>query len=229
MAFSFGYPNVPPDRRGWGPGFPECQNAKMVPLVAAGVSFGSCRGEVHDLLELLITETDRRGYGPKMGQVGCFVCRCSHKSDGSCAKDSAGREIPSNHSWGLAVDYNWRENVYGADRSTSAIATRHRWMPALWKTYGFRWLGPPISDWQHFDFAGNVADAKHMTDKARRDLGGGDDDVNLDKYVDGEQAYRSKLKELGKDPGPAKDDWDEYKKAGWTSARFAAQNPKAAG
>jgi hypothetical protein len=44
-------------------------------------------------------------------------------------------------------------------------------MADLWRQYGWRWLGPPIKDWMHFDFAGTPADARTMTDRARAELG----------------------------------------------------------
>lgn len=165
MAFDFSYPNKPPDKRGWGSGYPDCNEERWIPLVAAnGVGFGRVHRRVHDLLELLLAECIRKGYPPKAGQCWGAVCRCSHKSDGTCAKDSAGNVIPSNHSWGLAIDFNSLDNVYGA--STYKMPA---WVPALFKTYGFRWLGPPIHDWQHLDFAGTPADADAMLAKAKRD------------------------------------------------------------
>lgn len=164
MAFDFTYPNKPPNLRGWGSGYPNCQEDKWVALVAAnGVGFGRVHRRVHDLLELLLAECIAKGYPPKAGQCWGSVCRCSHKSDGSCAKDSAGNEIPSNHSWGLAIDFNSLENVYGAPSGKMPA-----WVPVLFRTYGFRWLGPPIQDWQHLDFAGEPSDADAMLRKARR-------------------------------------------------------------
>jgi len=164
MAFDFTYPNTPPDQRGWGPGYPDCQTDKWVSLKAAnGVGFGSVHRRVHDLLRRLLDECILKGYPPKAGQCWGSVCRCSHAQDGSCAKDAQGNEIPSNHSWGLAIDFNSLDNPYGG--------TTHKmpnWVPELFKSYGFRWLGPPIHDWQHFDFAGTPEDADRMLAKAKQ-------------------------------------------------------------
>jgi hypothetical protein len=185
--FDFSYPNARPDARGWGSGYPNCQTDKWVPLFAKnGVRFGSVHFAVHDLLELILNECINRGYPPKMGQCWGSVCRCSHKSDGTCAKDSAGNPVPSNHSWGLAIDFNSLDNPFGG--STHKMPA---WVPVLFREYGFRWLGPPIDDWQHFDFAGNPTDAKAMTEKARRELG--------DKMTDVEKAQLAKALEYGKE------------------------------
>ena len=225
MAFDFGYPNGTPADCGWGSGYPHCQEEKWVPLVASnGVGFGRVHRNVVELLELLLGECIRSGYPPKNGQCWGAVCRCSHKSDGTCAEDAQGHEIPSNHSWGLAIDFNSLDNPYG-----SSTFKMPKWVPLLFREYGFRWLGPPINDWQHFDFAGSPKDALAMTAKARRELDPDrEDDMNLEKYVDGEKKYRDRFRTKGSDPGPPPEDMDDpYAKAGWASARFAATNPKA--
>jgi hypothetical protein len=162
-----------------------------VPLVAAnGVGFGRVHRDIHDLLELILGECIRRGYPPKTGQCWGAVCRCSHKSDGTCAKDANGKEIPSNHSWGLAVDFNSIDNPYGASASQSKLGGDPSlgWVPVLYHEYGFRWLGPPINDWQHFDFAGEPSDAAAMTAKAKRELG---DEMG---YADFEAGLRARRK-----------------------------------
>jgi hypothetical protein len=198
-----------------------------VPLVAAnGVSFGKVHKDICELLELLLAECIRKGYPPKNGQCWGSVCRCSHRSDGTCAEDAAGNPIPSNHSYGLAIDFNSLDNVYGA--STYKMP---QWVPVLFRKYGFRWLGPPINDWQHFDWAGTPADAKQMTFKARLELGAveknGDDEM-YEKFKQGWKDYQAALKEKhGVDPGPAPDGWgNEDRKFGWNAARFAVNASK---
>lgn len=166
MAFDFSYPNKPADQRGWPSGYPNCHEEFWVPLTAKnGVGFGRVHKGVAALLKLLLDECIDRGYPPKDGQCWGSVCRCSHRSDGTCAEDSSGNPIPSNHSYGLAIDFNSIDNPYGG--------TSHKmpnWVPALFKKYGFRWLGPPINDWQHLDFCGTPADARRMTRKAKVDF-----------------------------------------------------------
>lgn len=161
----YSYPNVQPDQRGWGEGYPKCDTTRWKPLTAKnGVSFGQVDERLVPLLQRIFNECIKRGYPPKPGQCWGSVCRCSHRSDGTCATDASGNPIPSNHSFGIAIDYNSLDNVYGA--STYKMPS---WVPKLFHTYGFRWLGPPIHDWQHFDFAGSPADAKAMTAKASAD------------------------------------------------------------
>ncbi len=186
MAFDFSYPNKPADQRGWPSGYPNCHEELWVPLTAAnGVGFGRVHRDIVDLLEILLAECIRRGYPPKKGQCWGSVCRCSHKSDGTCAEDAAGNPIPSNHSYGLAIDFNSLDNPYGG--------TAHKmpkWVPILFKKYGFRYLGPPINDWQHFDFAGNPRDAKAMTTKAKADF--------APSYVVKGKTYRKLADALGR-------------------------------
>jgi D-alanyl-D-alanine carboxypeptidase-like protein len=214
MALDFAYPNADAARRGWGAGWPNCQTSRMVPLVA-GVSFGSIRTEIHDLVVALVVETASRGYPPKAGSCFGFACRPTKRADGTYTT------TPSNHSWGLAVDYNTLENVYGAPESASVIATKQKWMVDLWHEYGFRWLGPAIADWEHFDFCGTPTDAAQMTAKALAGLGGGGDDVKqLDDYIDGREKFYEAAKAAGGDPGGAPANWNNpYRKQGWHQAR----------
>lgn len=186
--FDYRYPNTSAPSRGWPEGYPNCHEELWVPLVAKnGVGFGRVHRAIHDLLELILNECIDRGYPPKAGECWGSVCRCSHRSDGTCAEDSQGRPIPSNHSYGLAIDLNSLDNPYGA--STYKMPA---WVPVLFKEFGFRWLGPAINDWQHFDFAGTPQDAKEMTEKARRELGEKDDDMSAAEIRKGSQAFRDK-------------------------------------
>lgn len=230
MGFDFDYPNSRPDTRGWPSGYPNCHEEAWVPIVASnGVGFGRVHREIADLLVLILNECIRKGYPPKQGQCWGSVCRCSHRSDGSCAEDAAGNPVPSNHSYGLAIDFNSAENVYGADRSQSAIATEAPWVAVLFRRYGFRWLGPPIDDWQHFDFAGTPADARRMTRKAQAELTAPktEDDQMFEDFMRGWNEYEAAWKEQKKDPGPPPENWkSQGRRFGWSAARFAAQNPK---
>ena len=103
MAFDFSYPNPRPSERGWGPGYPNCQDEAWIPLTASnGVGFGRVHRDIHELLSLVLEECIRRGYPPKAGQCWGAVCRCSHRSDGTCAEDANGNPVPSNHSSAFA-------------------------------------------------------------------------------------------------------------------------------
>jgi hypothetical protein len=118
------------------------------------------RNELVELIELLLTETERLGYDVKPGQTWGYACR---KIRGSSSW--------SNHAWGLAIDINAPENPMGP--RTGKIR-KHPRVIALWKSYGFGWGGDYRSraDDMHMEFMGSVADAKAQTERARRELGG---------------------------------------------------------
>lgn len=164
-----------PDARGWGSGWPNCQSDKWEPVGKVDgtqASFGSGRREVVPLVRLLIAETARRGYvfHPHPQQCWGAVCREIRDSN---------PKVPSNHSWGLAFDFNSVYNFLG--RADGGDVPK--WMVALWNHYGFRWGGDYTDrkDPMHFEFMGSQADAKHLHDEARKNLGGGDDVPLSDK------------------------------------------------
>jgi hypothetical protein len=181
LAFDFEYPQSSDNEaRGWGPGWelgmplwerPSSYPGTIVPLVVRGMNFGGgIRIELHDLAEMLIEESLDLGLIPSLSN-GCYgaAFRPTKKSSGD--KDlppgdpgSVYTTTPSNHSWCTALDINSLLNVYGGD--THQITQE---MADLWRRYGWRWLGPSIKDWQHFDFAGTPEDAEAMTEKAKED------------------------------------------------------------
>jgi D-alanyl-D-alanine carboxypeptidase-like protein len=175
------------DGRGWGPGWSgpgTCQQSKMDELAILSsrgkvvrfppheirsqggklvfeedVSFGGgVRKEIRELVSLLLQVSERRGY-INLNPISCwgFACRAIKRSDGTFTT------TPSNHSWGLAVDINATDNVFGGSSHTI-----ERPMAELWNEYGFRWGGDytTTKDWMHFEFMGTPADAKEMTEKA---------------------------------------------------------------
>ena len=178
------------DARGWGPGWPDCDRSTWVPLSILSlegrvihlathrtrsregrlvfeevVGFpGSVRQEIRELVSLLLQVSERRGYiNLQPGWCWGGACRAIKRPDGSFT------DVPSNHSWGLALDINAPENVFGG--TTHTISGD---MARLWNTYGFRWGGdyPGTKDWMHFEFMGTPRDARSMTEKARDDLAG---------------------------------------------------------
>lgn len=210
MTFSFTYPYPAPSTKGWGPGYPDCQRDKIEPHP---IFVGGVRSEVRELVDLLVAESERRGF--EFVNPGCwgFGCRGMKTSSGDQGT------TPSVHSWGLAVDINAPRNVFGAARSTSEIATKFPWLPGLWQDYGFFWLGPSIGDWMHFHFAGSPEDAESMTAKARKNLGDAmtDDErkefkelkkrvLYLERLAEGYVARLQGEPEPGK-PGPKRKGW----------------------
>jgi len=178
------------DARGWGAGWPDCDRSgwrslavlsiqgRMVKVAShrlkkgqARASFdfeedvefpGSVRDEIHELVSLLLQVSERRAYiNLQPGWCWGGGCRAIKRPDGTFT------DTPSNHSWGLALDINAPENVFGGATHTIPEA-----MGKLWNTYGFRWGGdyPDSKDWMHFEFMGRPEDARAMTQKARREL-----------------------------------------------------------
>lgn len=176
------------DARGWGPGWPNCDNAKWVELDVLSpkgkvirvpphkvrsekgkMAFeeevtitGSVRGEIRELVSLLLQVSERRGYiNLQPGWCWGGACRAIKRSDGTLTT------TPSNHSWGLALDINAPENPFGGSSHTI-----NRPMADMWNDYGFRWGGDyaTTKDWMHFEFMGSPEDAKALTEKARREL-----------------------------------------------------------
>jgi hypothetical protein len=156
--------------RGWGSGWPDCQSGKIVPLTVAGISFPrGIRKEIHDLVVMLLEETEGLGYklGHAPGISGChgFGCRPIKLPDGTLS------DTPSNHSWGLAIDINAPANL---NTKGPLVTDMPDWLPDLFNDYGFRWggdyrhYGGTTVDAMHMEFWGTPADARLMTERARR-------------------------------------------------------------
>jgi hypothetical protein len=140
----------------WGSGWPDCQFDKQVTPDAPIT--GRVRRELKELVEILMAETEERGYDIIKDWSWGFACRPI--GDGN---------TPSNHSWGLAVDINAPVNPMKNPLTTDMPS----WMPRLWKNYGFKWGGDYFTtkDPMHYEFLGSVDDASRMTAKAKEELG----------------------------------------------------------
>lgn len=89
---------------------------------------------------------------------------------GNC-RAIAGTSIPSNHSWGTAVDINAPVNP----RKRPLTTNIPRAVREMWKSQGFRWGGDfktSVPDPMHFEFTGSVADCRRITANLQRFLGG---------------------------------------------------------
>jgi hypothetical protein len=169
VGFDFSYPGTRATELGWGPMWPVDRGDEMVPLVVNGKDLpqGVQPGLLH-LLTSILEEVEAGGY--ELIVPGChgFAGRYTKRSDGTTT-DMPGKSgqaptvTPSNHSAGTAVDVNAPTNVFGGGHDMP------QWVADLFRKYGFRWLGPPIQDWMHFDFAGTPDDAERMTLQARED------------------------------------------------------------
>jgi hypothetical protein len=234
MALDFRYPNASAEERGWGEGWnpgmpigqrPSSYRGVIVPLTVdlkdhgqEVLSFGGgVREEVHDLLEMLVTECAARGYRYKPKCYG-GAFRPTKRSSGDPAvppgqPGSVYTTTPSNHSWYVAVDISTTTNVYGG--SSHDIPD---WMVDLFRRYGWRWLGDTeIHDWEHFDFAGTPADAAAMTEKARKDGIGMALTEDQEKTLKQAKAFLDELRDrLG-----TKDDESEEVRAKFAGSRVA--------
>lgn len=207
----------------WGPGWPNCQEEKWVYVTPklTQTSFGRVRQELRELCERLIDECVIRGYTFRDGQCWGAVCREIRGSN---------PPVPSNHSWGLALDFNSIINWLGREDGGDIP----KWMVELWSVYGFRWGGNYTGrkDPMHFEFLGSVDAAKNLTERARAQ------GLGEDRMTDQERQAFERLKEdvqelraintgmekrlrdepEPKDPGP--------QRAGWRRADRFLEEPK---
>ncbi len=145
----------------------------MFSLIVGGTGFpGGIRKEMHDLLFILLTEVIDKGYELHKGWCWGFGCRPIKNPDGSLT------DVPSNHSWGLAIDVNAPENAFGGSSHTIPAS-----MVRLFKRYGFRWGGEYLGtkDWMHFEFMGSRRAAARLTRRARAEF------LDEDFLVDGKR------------------------------------------
>lgn len=164
MTFDFRYPTPLPSTKGWGPGWPDCQTDKRIqhPVFQGGI-----REEIFELVGLLVVHLEDRGYRFHDGWSWGWGCRATDKDADPGDPDAT----PSFHSWGLALDFNAPENPFSKSAAdTAKLNNEDKWVVGVMAEYGFFWLGPPIGDWMHFSFCGSPADARAMTEKARREL-----------------------------------------------------------
>ena len=209
MAFDFRYPTPLPSTKGWGPGWPDCQ-----PAARAGESdifFPGVHARIAELVSLITAEMERRGFHFMKLQQGCWGYGCR------ATKDSAGTQddIPSFHSWGLALDINAPLNPFGADRDRTQLGQPdHAWVITLMRRYGFFWLGPAIRDWMHFSFCGSPQDADRMTELAREEL----TDMSFEEFRAGWKAHRAGIVN--------NPDWPDDKNFGWSARNEAVENPR---
>lgn len=140
--------------RGWGPGWPNAQESKMVTVSAAGVKV-RVRREVAALVETLMLITAKRGYKFKVGACWGFANRAIRNT-----------HTPSNHSWGLALDWNSEDNPQGRP-FTSDLP------PAVvhdWESCHFYWGGRyqnSLPDPMHFEYIGRPEDVAADLKRAR--------------------------------------------------------------
>ena len=166
MRYSINDYSISAKEKGWGNGWPHDRSADMRKVVAEK---SNARVNVHRkiarLVDILLEETERRGYTIHKEQTGGYSNRAIRK---------ANPKKPSNHSWGLAVDINSIINEFRTDGKL--VTDVPVWMPKLWNKYGFAWGGAykhNRKDPMHFEFMGSPADADDKTQAAIKQLSPG--------------------------------------------------------
>lgn len=98
-------------QRGWGPGWPNCQGARMTRITPCGRAL-TVRAEAAVLFDYLVRRFDAEveDINAQADDWG-FACRPIRGSDPA---------RPSNHSWGLAVDINAARHPLGATGTFTA-------------------------------------------------------------------------------------------------------------
>lgn len=139
--------------RGWGPGWPNADTSRVVVAVcgANGIRV-PVRREIAVLIQRLVADLERR-HGPfHTGQCWGFANRAIR-----------GTRVPSNHSWGLAIDLDAPSNPMTTD--PRAAHTIGSYASGIAAGYGFRWGGDYVSrkDYMHFEFMGTPAAAAGLT------------------------------------------------------------------
>lgn len=143
-----------PSTRGWGPGWPTNRSADTMWI---RTSRSGTRFQVHKRIAVLLLhaleEIESRGwlfdYGPKdIDDEWSFNNR-----------PIGGTRIPSDHSWGLAVDLEATDYPWGSRNRLP------QWIVDVMIAHGFEYGG----DWtgkkdpMHFGFAGTPTDADRIT------------------------------------------------------------------
>jgi len=142
--------------RGWGNGWPAARS-DIVPVSYNGSNVAVLVNKsIAELTQILINETTRRYEIKSLG--------------GYSNRPIAGTRVASNHSWGLALDFNPAENP----QQRTLVTDIPDDVISLWKRYGFAWGGNykqgTLLDPMHFEFMGTPADAKTLTDTARAEF-----------------------------------------------------------
>jgi D-alanyl-D-alanine carboxypeptidase len=154
-----GVPRNNARERGWGRGWPECQRGRLA-AVTAGELTVYLRREIAPLVATLLEATERRyAYPIRAGQTWGYAHRAIQ-----------GTDVPSNHSWGLAVDIN-------AGTNPMARAFRSDLPPAvvaMWWAAGFYWGGwyTRRPSTMHFEYVRRPGDVATDLDTALAYLGG---------------------------------------------------------
>lgn len=139
--------------RGWGPGWPNAQESKMITVSGGGVKV-RVRREIGPLVATLLNVTVKLGYPLKVGACWGFANR-----------PIRGTQTASNHSWGLAVDLNAEDNPMMSDGKL--VTNIPPGVVHAWEACGFYWGGRYLNrpDAMHMEYVRRPADV--LADLAR--------------------------------------------------------------
>ncbi len=143
-------------RKKWGGGWPNCSGAKAVVTGPSGAKV-TVRKQLAPLISVLLEIDHEIGYALRKADTGGFACR-----------PIAGTRIPSNHSFGIAVDKNWTTNPYSLKfKSDIPPASVYAWEHA-----GFYWGGRYRirKDTMHFEYLGGPNDVAKDLEWAKAHL-----------------------------------------------------------
>lgn len=199
-----------PADKGWGAGWPVDRTADMVQLIVAGSSFpAGVNARIAELMSIMLEVSIDEGWLVlKPGWSWGYANRPIKTADGGFTT------VPSNHSWGLALDINAPENPFGGTAHKIPEA-----MARLWESYGFGWGGrySGTRDWMHFEYLGTPAQAEKHTEKARTLVLTKEQQQDLE-WLAGFHAF-FKGEKVPRKTGP--------KKTGWRHAERSVTEPKA--
>jgi hypothetical protein len=143
--------------RGWGPGWPNCQLDKLVLIEPIPGKRFTVRAELADLFTAYIARYDDEVEDIELKiDDGCFNCRPQRGTEHRL------HPKPSNHSWGMAIDFNTERHPLAARGTFDApelLALR-----VLLATPAFQnmqWGGDyrHRADEMHHEYLGTPADA----------------------------------------------------------------------
>jgi hypothetical protein len=139
--------------RGWGSGWPRPDTSRIVTAVCGANQIKlPVRREIAVLVQRLVVDLEREHGRFHPGQCWGFANR-----------PIRGTNIPSNHSWGLAVDLDAPSNPMTTN--PQATHTIGSYATGIAARYGFRWGGNYVNrkDYMHFEFMGTPASAAALT------------------------------------------------------------------
>ena len=137
--------------RGWGRGWPTNRASEMKTVTAPSGARWDVHRDVAPILQRIVNEAEQRGYRFQKGP------RDTVDDWGYANRTIRGTRVPSNHSWGLAIDIDAQDYPQGQRRKVPP-----QWLIDLFRAYRWEWGGWSYADPMHFEFSGTRNDAQRM-------------------------------------------------------------------